>query len=190
MKTTRFITLTALYTALLIGVQFALSWVAGVELVTVFFLAFCFCCGIKAGVAVAVCFSTLRCLLFGFFPTVIILYLVYYTGFALFFGFLGNKFHRKADFCAYLWCVILSTAFTAAFTLLDDAITPIFFGFGIKETQAYFYASLPFMLTQCICAAISVGVLFIPLSKALRVISVDDKILSKGDENYGKKRNI
>ena len=54
-------------------------------------------------------------------------------------------------------------AFTAAFTLLDDAITPIFFGFGIKETQAYFYASLPFMLTQCICTAISVGVLFFPL---------------------------
>lgn len=190
MRATRFVVITALYTALLICVQFVLSGVAGVELVTVFFLAFCFAFGVKAGIAVAVCFSTLRCFLFGFYPTVIILYLVYYTCFALFFGFFGNKFKRTATFYAYLWSVILATAFTAIFTLLDDVITPLFFGFGASATRAYFYSSLPFMLSQCICVAISVSVLFIPLSKALRVISVDDKVLSKGDENYGKKRNI
>ena len=167
MRSTRFITVTALYTALLIGVQFALSGIAGVELVTVFFLAFCFSVGVKAGVTVAVCFSTIRCFLFGFYPSVIILYLVYYTGFALFFGFLGNRFDRTATFRAYLWSVILSTAFTAIFTLLDDVITPLFYGFGLNATRAYFYSSLPFMLAQCICVAISVSVLFIPLCKAL-----------------------
>ena len=168
MRSTRFITLTALYTALLICVQFVLSGVAGVELVTVFFLAFCFCCGVKAGVTVAVCFSTIRCFLFGFYPSVIILYLVYYTGFALFFGFLGNRFNRKASFTAYLWSVILSIAFTAVFTLLDDMITPLFYGFGLNAAKAYFYSSLPFMLAQCICTLISVSLLFIPLCKALK----------------------
>lgn len=167
MRSTKFITLTALYTALLICVQFVLSGIAGVELVTVFFLAFCFSVGVKAGVTVAVCFSTIRCFLFGFYPSVIILYLVYYTGFALFFGFLGNRFHRTTTFYAYLWVVILSTAFTAVFTLLDDVITPLFYGFGENAAKAYFYSSLPFMLSQCICVAISVSLLFIPLCKAL-----------------------
>ena len=166
MRATRFITITALYTALLIGVQFALSGVAGVELVTVFFLAFCFAIGVKAGVTVAVCFSTIRCFLFGFYPTVIILYLVYYTGFALFFGFLGNKFSRRITLCKFLWTVILATAFTAIFTLLDDLITPLFYAYSASATEAYFYASLPFMLSQCICAAISVSVLFVPLCNA------------------------
>lgn len=167
MRYTRFITLTALYTALLICVQFVLSGVAGVELVTVFLLAFCFSVGVKAGVTVAVCFSTLRCFIFGFYPSVIILYLVYYTGFALFFGWFGNVYRRTATFRAYLWAVILATAFTAVFTLLDDIITPLFYGFGINATKAYFYSSLPFMLAQCICATISVSVLFIPLCRAL-----------------------
>lgn len=167
MRATRFITATALYTALLIGIQFALSGVAGVELVTVFLLAFCFATGVKAGVTVAVCFSTIRCFLFGFYPTVIILYLVYYTGFASFFGFLGNKFDRKITFPAFLLVVILSTAFTAIFTLVDDLITPLFYAYSASATEAYFYASLPFMLSQCICAAISVSVLFVPLCKTL-----------------------
>ena len=167
MRSTRFIAITALYTALLLCVQFALSGVAGVELVTVFFLAFCFTFGVKAGIAVAVCFSTIRCFIFGFYPSVIILYLVYYTGFALFFGFLGNRFNRKTTLWRFIFIVVLATAFTALFTLLDDVITPLFYGFSISAAKAYFYSSLPFMLTQCICAAISVGVLFIPLYKVL-----------------------
>lgn len=174
MKTTRFITLTAFYTALLICVQFVLSGVAGVELVTVFFLAFCFTVGIKAGVTVAVCFSVIRCFIFGFYPSVIILYLVYYTGFALFFGFLGKKFRRTATFRAFLWSAILSTAFTAIFTLLDDVITPLFYGFGANAAKAYFYSSLPFMLSQCICTVISVSALFVPICKALSFLNIND----------------
>lgn len=175
MRSIRFITITALYTALLIGVQFALSGVAGVELVTVFFLAFCYVIGVKAGVAVAVCFSTIRCFLFGFYPSVIILYLVYYTGFGVFFGFLGNKFRRKTTFLHLLWVVILSTVFTAIFTLLDDVITPLFYGFGENAAKVYFYSSLPFMLSQCICAAISVSLLFVPLCRALTFALDNDK---------------
>ena len=167
MRSTRFIALTALYTALLIGVQLALSGVAGVELVTVFFLAFCFMAGVKAGIMVAVCFTFIRCFLFGFYPAVIILYLVYYTGFALFFGFLGNNLNRNTTLLTLLWVVILSTMFTATFTLLDDVITPLFYGFGENAAKAYFYSSFPFMLSQCICVAISVSLLFVPICRGL-----------------------
>jgi hypothetical protein len=169
MSSARFISITALYTALLIGVQFALSGVPGVELVTVLLLSFCFTMGVKAGVTVAVCFSAIRCLLFGFFPSVLALYLVYYTGFALFFGFLGNVFHRKITLKALVCVDVLAVVFTAMFSLLDDVITPLFYGLGKNAAIAYFYSSLPFMLSQCICAAISVGLLFVPISKALTI---------------------
>lgn len=169
MRTTRFITVTALFTALLICVQLLLSGVGGVELVTVFFLAFCFCAGIKAGVTVAVCFSTIRCLLFGFYPTVILLYLIYYSLFALFFGFLGKKFGKTASLQALAAVTVTSTLFTAFFTLLDDVLTPFFYGFGQKATLGYFYASLPFMLNQCVCTVISVSLLFIPLARVFKL---------------------
>ena len=169
MKTTKIITLTALWTALLICVQLALSGVAGVELVTVFFAAFCYFTGIAAGLTVAVCFSMLRCFLFGFYPTVIILYLVYYCIFAVVFGAIGKKTKGKISVGALIVATVVATALTAVFTLLDDVITPLFFGFGLPATRAYFYASLPFMSAQCICAAISVSVLFLPIVKTLSV---------------------
>lgn len=172
MKPTKFIAVTGLYTALLLAVQFALSSVGGIELVTVFFLAFCFCAGIKAGITVAACFSLIRCFLFGFYPSVLILYLVYYSVFALFFGFLGKKFGTNIGFWKLAAVILLSTAFTAFFSLLDDVITPLFYGFTKKAAILYFYNSLPFMLTQSICAAVSVGLLFLPLVKVLSIAKI------------------
>ena len=123
MRTAKFIAVTALFTALLIAAQFALSGVAGVELVTVLLLSFSFATGIRYGVTGAACFSLLRCFLFGFYPTVIILYLIYYPSFALFFGFLGNKSKRKITPALFVAVVIFAAAFTACFSLLDDVIT-------------------------------------------------------------------
>lgn len=80
----------ALMTALLIGGQFALSFVAGVEIVTVLLLCFSAYFGVIIGVATAVCFSVLRCLIWGFMPNVVILYFIYYPLFALLFGLLGK----------------------------------------------------------------------------------------------------
>ena len=80
----------AVMTALLIAIQYALSFVSGVELVTAFFLGFCYVFGVRCGVLTGLAFSLLRCVIFGFMPNVILLYLVYYTLFALLFGFVGR----------------------------------------------------------------------------------------------------
>ena len=64
----------ALMTALLIGGQLVLSSAAGVEVVTVMFLAFCTVYGRRAGMLTATAFSLLRCILFGFFHVLIYLY--------------------------------------------------------------------------------------------------------------------
>lgn len=78
-------------TALLLGGQSVLQPVSGVEVVTVLLLTFSYSFGWKRGVPVAVCFSFLRCFLFGFYPYVIVLYLLYFPPFALLFGILGKK---------------------------------------------------------------------------------------------------
>ncbi len=80
----------ALMTALLIGGQFALSFVAGVEIVTVLLLSFSAYFGVIIGVATAVSFCTLRCLIWGFMPNVVLLYFIYYPLFASLFGLLGK----------------------------------------------------------------------------------------------------
>lgn len=80
----------AVMTALLIGGQVALGFVAGIEVVTVLLASFAFVFGILDGVLVAVAFSLLRCFIWGFYPTVIVLYLVYYPLFALVFGLMGK----------------------------------------------------------------------------------------------------
>ena len=88
--TAKNLALIAVMTALLTGGQFALSFVAGVEVVTVLLLCFSAYFGVVTGVSTAASFSVLRCLIWGFAPNVVILYLIYYPLFALLFGLLGK----------------------------------------------------------------------------------------------------
>ena len=98
----------AVMTALLIAVQYALGFVSGIELVTVLFLSFCYVFGVKCGLLTGTAFSLLRCLLFGFMPNVILLYLVYYSLFALLFGFLGKR--RTASWVCPVLLAVLAAA--------------------------------------------------------------------------------
>lgn len=89
------VAIVAVMVALLIAAQFAFSFVAGVEVVTVLLLCFCWSYGARTGVLAAVSFSLLRCIFFGFSPATIILYLIYYPSFAAAFGSLGSSWRSK-----------------------------------------------------------------------------------------------
>ena len=80
----------AVTVALLIAVQYSLSFISGVELTTVLLLVFCYVFGVRCGVLTATAFSLIRCLIFGFTPSVIVLYLIYYNAFAILFGVAGK----------------------------------------------------------------------------------------------------
>ena len=224
----RTITICALMVALLISVQFCLSFVYGAELVTVLFVSFCYVYGVRKGLIVATVFSIARCIIFGFFVNVIILYLVYYNFVAIIFGLL-NK-HKKvfsvvapllllfvAILCLYyaicgvpisliyqtrvsimLWilfgicvCIFISyliarlvslngkakeisiivamaVCCTVMFTLLDDVITPLIYGYSLDVAIGYFYASFLALLPQTISVSISVAILFYPLKKVMQ----------------------
>ena len=97
--TAKHIAVIAMTVALLIGGQFALSFEAGVEVVSLILCVFCVTFGIRDGVVAAVAFSFLRCFVFGFYPTVIVLYMIYYPIFAfvlaLYGKYLNSVFYGK-----------------------------------------------------------------------------------------------
>ncbi|PWM75263.1 MAG: hypothetical protein DBX59_02205 [Bacillota bacterium] len=173
-KTSKEIAVIALMVALLIAGQFVLSGVQGVEVVTVLFFSFCYVFGVKRGIAVAAAYSLLRNIYFGFFPQVILLYLAYYPLFAVVAGLTGRWLKKSGMHVALkiVICAAVAAVCTALFTLLDDVITPLYFGYSAASREAYFYASLPVMLTQVICAAATVAVLFFPLTKIFSVVKL------------------
>ncbi len=160
MTTAKKLALISVFTALLVGCQFALSFLSGVEVVTVLFLTFAFTFGIKPSLLVATAFSLLRCFIFGFFPSVIALYLIYYNLFAVVVGSIGNKTKGKLTPKTHLALVGAALLLTLLFTLLDDVITPIFYSFTWEAAVAYAYASLTLCIPQTICAVVTVGLLF------------------------------
>ena len=157
----------AAMSAVLIAAQYALQMVAGVEIVTALFSAYCFVFGARRGLAVACCFSLLRCFLYGFTLSVIVLYFVYFNLFALVFAALGKaaaKFSARARVACAASCAAVMTVF---FTLLDDALAPLIVGVRFLP---YFYASLPVMAVQTVCAAVTVSLLFLPLTRAFSAL--------------------
>lgn len=161
----------AVFVALVIAAQLALSALPGVEIVTVLFIAYAYAFGWKRGMFSATVFTLLRQIVFGFFPSVLILYLVYYNLLALVFGWLGKKYKKPTQ---KTWVVlIVACVCTAGFTLLDCIISSLFYGFTVSATKAYLMASLPVCGIQTVCTGVTVGVLFIPLTNTfLRVVKM------------------
>ena len=153
----------AVFVALTVAAQWVFSAVPGVELVTVLFVSYAFAFGKRRGVVAATAFSLLRQFIFGIYPTVLILYLVYYNLLTCVFGFLGEKIRQPKKDLIFLTAV--ACIGTACFSLLDNIITPLWYGYSSREAWLYFYYSLPFAFTQIICTAVTVGVLFLPLEK-------------------------
>ena len=170
MNKTKFIVRVAMCVAMLIGGQLALSSISGIEIVTVMMLCFCFCYGVRHGIAVATTFSLLRCFIFGFQINVIVLYLIYYNLFAIFFGWLGKRFSGETSLLKTVIVVASAVVFTILFTLLDDVITPLIYAFHPKAAAVYFFNSLYAVIPQSICTAVTVSVCFYPLTKVIKKI--------------------
>ena len=159
MRAAKEIALNGVFTALLIGGQIVLSGISGVEIVTVLLLSFSYYFGIRRGLFVANAFSLLRCLIFGFFPNAIILYLVYYNLFVLAFGLLGIRFKKELNLVIHIILVIAACIMTIIFTGLDDIITPLYYRFSIDAMRAYALASLTAVIPQVICTIVTVSFL-------------------------------
>ncbi len=161
MKPSKRISILGVSVALLICSQFVLSGLNGVELVTVLLLSLSLSFGMVNGMIIATVFSCIRCFIFGFYPSVLILYLIYYNLFALFFGYFGRK---KITKVRYVLIIVFAIIFTVCFSLLDDIITPLYYGLDMESSKAYFISSITFsIIPQSICSFITVSTLFYPL---------------------------
>lgn len=150
----------AVFVALLIGGQLALSVLPGVEIVTVLYVAYAYVFGIRRGMVAATAFSLLRQLVFGFYPTVLILYLIYFNALAVLFGWLGGRKKERLPALTLIACLS-----TASFTMIDNILTSLWYGYTWKMAKTYFLASLPVMLPQIVCTAVTVSLLFLPVRK-------------------------
>ena len=167
-KRTRDLVIVAMCAAMLIGAQLVLSGVAGVEIVTPLLLCFAYSLGALRGCTIATLFSLLRCFVFGFHINVLILYLIYFNMFALFFGWLGKVKISQNRVILTTLVVVFAIVFTIGFALLDVAITSVLYGFTGAGLVTYLTASLATMGVQLLSVAISVAVLFIPLTSLIK----------------------
>ena len=149
---------------LLIVAQLALSFISGVELVSVLLASFSYIFGWKKGVVTALIFSLLRQFVFGFFPNVLFLYTVYFSLWTILFGKLGRKTKK-------LPVITLSgTLATMGFTLLDNLITPLWYVYAKRAWEVYAYASIATMIPHVLCVGATLLFLFIPLTKAFSLV--------------------
>jgi hypothetical protein len=157
----------AIFVALILAAQLALSAVPGVEVVTLLFVVYAFTMGAARGMICATAFSLIRQLVFGFYPTVLILYLIYYNFLCVVFGFLGKCIQNPFK---QLWLLVgVACICTMLFTVMDCMITLLWNPMSERAAELYFKASLSVMLPQIVCTALTVGVLFLPLKKVLSI---------------------
>lgn len=168
MNSAKKIILPGVFTALLIGGQFVLSGISGIEIVTVLLLSFVYRYGIGQGLLVANSFSLLRCFIFGFMPNVIVLYLIYYNLFALLFGFVGNIFKHMYSIKKHILIICLAVIMTTMLTLIDDILTPLMYGFSENAAKIYFIASFYTVIPHIICTFATVLIIFPVLLKVLK----------------------
>ena len=88
--------------------------------------------------------------------------------FALFFGWLGKVKISRSRVILTTLVVVFAIVFTLGFTLLDVAITSVLYGFTGAGLVTYLTASLATMGVQLLSVAISVAVLFIPLTSLIK----------------------
>lgn len=157
----------AVFVALVLAVQLVLSFVPGVELVTVLFVSYAFIFGKGRGMVAATAFSLLRQFVFGVYPTVLVLYVVYFNLLAFSFGALGSKIKNAPK---ALWFIVVCACLgTICFTMADNVLNVLWYGYTGKTAKLYFMSSLPFMGIQTACTAVSVSVLFLPIIKGLQM---------------------
>ena len=158
------------FCALLLATQYVFNAIKGVELVTLLFVTFCFTFGGVCCFLVAVAFCLLRCLIYGFFPSVVVLYLIYYPMLALAASALGKVLKGSSVLRQAIVVTVFSVFFTVIFSVIDCIVTPLFYSYTKSVWVAYIYQCAPVCLIQCVCVGISVGLLFTPLKSAFEVV--------------------
>ncbi len=165
LKSAKEIAYIAVFCALVVGGQYLFAALPGVEIVTLSFVAYAYAFGPVRGCLCATAFSFLRQFLFGFFPAVLILYLIYFNLLSLCFGLLGKAWRGK-ELKTLGFITLIACVGTLSFNLIDVGLNVLFLGLKGKALEVYFIASWSFTIPHLVSTLISVFVGFYPLQKS------------------------
>lgn len=160
--------------ALLIGGQYSLAMISGVEIVTAIFAVYCLVFGVLNGVVVGTAFSLVRCFVFGFFPQVIMLYLIYYNLFAIAVGFIGKIVKQRAKWFIIIVLTCVCVLLTLLFTVIDNALNVFFFGLTLSALKIYVAQAIPVLIRQIACVAVTVPLFYFPLKKIFKLAKTNN----------------
>ena len=76
MRESKYLVLVGVMVAVILATQYLLSGVMGLELVTALLVAFCLAIPFSYSLILVIAFLVMRNLIFGFYPSVLILYLI------------------------------------------------------------------------------------------------------------------
>ena len=158
---------TAIFVAILTVSQVILSAINGIELVTVLLAGFAFGCGLRRGFLAVNIFIVIRTVLFGFYPSIMILYFSYYNLFVLVMGLIGRRARHDLETRSFAISLVAVIVLVLAFTVLDDIITPLYYGLDWNTTKGYWIMSLTAIIPQEICAVLTMPLLFPIIVKTL-----------------------
>ncbi len=164
----------AVMCALLIAGQYVFSFAVGVEIVTLLFVCFASVFGVRSGVICAVAFSLLRCLIYGFSPAAVILYLVYYPSLAAIFGGLGHIKDETFQSCpaSLIICVnLLLFALMSACALV--------YGFDVIKVSKLWKATATVLIWVIFALCLALCIAFNALVIANRVFKKSTGTLLK-----------
>ena len=84
------------------------------------------------------------------------------------FGFLGKVFRHEYSIKKHIMVVVVAVVMTALFTISDNVLTPLIYGFTVNAAKAYFVASLYTVMPQIVCTFATVLIIFPGLLRLLK----------------------
>lgn len=155
------IALIAVFSAMLTGAKFALSWIPNVEIVTLLLVVFAYSYGIKYAMPVAVVFSLTDILIYGFGYWVLS-YIIHWNALVLAICILKNK-GVKSEYIYALAVCIMTFLFGFSSSFIDVSLSGGFINFG-SRFLTYYIAGAVFYIVHIACNTVFVLILFKPLS--------------------------
>ena len=84
------------------------------------------------------------------------------------FGFLGKVFRHEYSIKKHIMVIVVAVVMTVLFTITDNVLTPLIYGFTANTATAYFVASLSTLIPQIVCTFATVLIIFPGLLRLLK----------------------
>ena len=86
---------------------------------------------------------------------------------------MGKRFKKELNLKIHIIIVLAAVFMTVFFTVLDDIISPLYYGLSLDATKAYAIASLTAVVPQVICTLVTVLLLLPVLIRVFSIMKIN-----------------